>query len=968
MGFLLFVLLVIVLMVWWALRNRIAALESQLSRTEWRANPDLEIRVRELTKRVFQLERAFDQGANVSPVKNTKPEQPSSQQSVKESPEERPIEVSAVPSAEGSLIEVPQIQQPRVAPPTPFPVSSPPPRPTWLGRLRQSAGNEEWEGLVAGNILNKIGALVLVIGIALFLGYSFTRMSAAGRASISALISLALLGTGVLVERRQGYRIFSAGLIGAGWAAAYITSYSIYALPAARVIESPFAGSVVLLAVAAAMIAHSLRYRVQAITSVAYFTAFGALAVTPSTPFATASLIPLAASLLYFAWRFRWHAMALFGLIATYGTCISRANSNAPLYVTETLFIIYWALFESFDILRARRKSAGFGMTWIFPLNTIAFLGLSYRAWSVHAELDMWRMAALSSALFLLSAVLRFPLPLESADISNRDPLSRVRAGSYEAPLTISSVLAGLAILGRVPGLWATVFLACEAEIIYLAGVRFRSQFLRGLGGFGFVVSLGKLLSRGDSGLRTSVLSLSLHRWTPPALFSVFLFYLNRILWRPNWPFSFAASTLFAVIIASETNQHLTGICLLAFALILFEVGVRKALIEFRIQAYLAALSGVMAALLMGHFGPHPSASIWGSCAVVAIECWLFTARILLTPADTIDSEERARVRDFFAAIGSLFAAVTLWMVLPGWPTCLAWTALALTWIQVGFALEVPSFRWIGNAAFLAAYSRLLGINLFEIARTDLLRHLMIPLVILMALYYLSNRLERSPAAEEQTVPRVYSWLAAVLALRVTYLAVNPLSLAPSWAALAILYFIAGLRTRSIDFRAQSYCVTLLVVLRCFSTNFVSSESLSLAPRIVASSICVALFLVAQFLAAKNTASLTGVERHARPFFSLVAVLLLTGLLFHEVSGSLLTMAWGFEGLACLSTGFALRERILRLEGLGVLLLCILKLFLYDLRNLETVYRILTFVALGLILLAVSWIYTRFRIQIRRYL
>ena len=62
------------------------------------------------------------------------------------------------------------------------------------------------------------------------------------------------------------------------------------------------------------------------------------------------------------------------------------------------------------------------------------------------------------------------------------------------------------------------------------------------------------------------------------------------------------------------------------------------------------------------------------------------------------------------------------------------------------------------------------------------------------------------------------------------------------------------------------------------------------------------------------------------------------------------------------------RARILRLQGLALLLICILKLFLYDLRNLETIYRILSFVALGVILLCVSWIYSRFRQNLRRLL
>ena len=55
-------------------------------------------------------------------------------------------------------------------------------------------------------------------------------------------------------------------------------------------------------------------------------------------------------------------------------------------------------------------------------------------------------------------------------------------------------------------------------------------------------------------------------------------------------------------------------------------------------------------------------------------------------------------------------------------------------------------------------------------------------------------------------------------------------------------------------------------------------------------------------------------------------------------------------------------------SGLGLLLLCIAKVFFYDLRNLETFYRILSFIGLGLILLAVSWVHTRFQEQVRKLL
>jgi uncharacterized membrane protein len=80
------------------------------------------------------------------------------------------------------------------------------------------------------------------------------------------------------------------------------------------------------------------------------------------------------------------------------------------------------------------------------------------------------------------------------------------------------------------------------------------------------------------------------------------------------------------------------------------------------------------------------------------------------------------------------------------------------------------------------------------------------------------------------------------------------------------------------------------------------------------------------------------------------------------------TLAWGLEGSALLAAGFPARERALRISGLAVLLLCILKLFLNDLGQLEPLPRILSFVVLGMLLLAVSWAYTRFKPQFRRFL
>ena len=66
---------------------------------------------------------------------------------------------------------------------------------------------------------------------------------------------------------------------------------------------------------------------------------------------------------------------------------------------------------------------------------------------------------------------------------------------------------------------------------------------------------------------------------------------------------------------------------------------------------------------------------------------------------------------------------------------------------------------------------------------------------------------------------------------------------------------------------------------------------------------------------------------------------------------------------------FGFPVRIHPLFWLVALLLgCILKLFVWDLRHLETLPRICSFIVLGVILLGVSWIYTRFRERVAKFL
>ena len=62
-----------------------------------------------------------------------------------------------------------------------------------------------------------------------------------------------------------------------------------------------------------------------------------------------------------------------------------------------------------------------------------------------------------------------------------------------------------------------------------------------------------------------------------------------------------------------------------------------------------------------------------------------------------------------------------------------------------------------------------------------------------------------------------------------------------------------------------------------------------------------------------------------------------------------------------LTVGIIRRSKLLRVMALLLLGLTIFKVFLFDLSSLDRLYRIISFIVLGAILLAVSFLYQRYR-------
>ncbi len=706
-----------------------------------------------------------------------------------------------------------------------------------------------------------------------------------------------MLAAGMIFEHREGYRTFSYGLIGGGWAALYTTVYAMYAVPAAKVLDNALAATVLLLAVVAGMIVHSLKYRSPAVTGLAYFLAFTALAISEATTFSVIAAIPLAASLLYVARRNSWDRFAIFGLVATYVTCGLHEDTGAALWQTQALFLIYWLVFEAFDLIRAD--------AWLLPLNALGFLLLSGAKWSHSAPQDMWQLAAGAAALYLGST------------------LVRARFDRWRPAVLLNAALATTAILLKLQSQWVPLALLIEAELYYLAGVRFRSAYLRTLAGVIFSLELAVLLI-------ADVGKLPPHTWEPVAALNVLAFYLNRALQVSEVWYGYAAAAMAALITGFEIQAPWRERVWTLMAIGPFAFGWWRRLFDFRVQGYGLALLGAAAIAV---FPPHTALSfaIGSAVAYACVHCTLWSG------PDGLGDTERETLRSASSFATTLGAVALVWRVIPGEYLGIAWLGLALLMLEAGLRDLPHEFRVQACLVGMVGATRVIAFDLSS----------MLALTSAMLSYAFALR-ARSEARGRVTDAAVFP--ATLFLMAGLHAALPAVGISASWAVVALL--LAEFERPSL--RIQSLIVSAVVFTRCIAVDLTSSHAVAaIAPVIVC-------FWAAMLRRPRGS--------RTRLYHSLLATTLLAALIYQEVSGSVLTVAWGLEGAILLAAGFALLDRVPRLSGLALLLGCILKLFLWDLRNLDTLPRIFSFIVLGLLLVGVSWVYTRFRDQVRRYL
>ncbi|MCL2517235.1 MAG: DUF2339 domain-containing protein [Oscillospiraceae bacterium] len=79
-----------------------------------------------------------------------------------------------------------------------------------------------------------------------------------------------------------------------------------------------------------------------------------------------------------------------------------------------------------------------------------------------------------------------------------------------------------------------------------------------------------------------------------------------------------------------------------------------------------------------------------------------------------------------------------------------------------------------------------------------------------------------------------------------------------------------------------------------------------------------------------------------------------------QASSMILTFIFGFTALCWVFFGFAKRNNIIRVSGLSLSFFTVIKLFILDLSDLTTEFRIVSYFVMGILLLAISFIYQYF--------
>lgn len=820
-----------------------------------------------------------------------------------------------------------------------------------LENFSRRDGLEVW----LGTHLNKLGVIFLVTGMALLMVNQFQYFAPIFKVLMGLASGAALIATGLWFEKKRELSLYGYVLSAGGWALTYFTAYAAHHIESVRIIHNPVLALVLLMGISLGAVLHFLRLRSELITTISLSLAFLTTCFSSVSLFTLISCAVLVASLVFIVAKMRWYWLYLSGVISTYAIYIffllpnvfhdpwiqsfGLTASQTQFWLTIGFSSLFWAAFggvlmildETTKTRKAILLSAGITNCMAYALTVLGAMDVVYPEKRIAFVLSLALAYAMSA-----SGGMRQSLP----GISTLHRVFALFFASLAVPLQFSKYWVSAIWLLEVP-LLAYVGLKNKMPVYNRFAIALGSiTFLPFLGfdiwnnspvkSLPFPISEGKLLAA--IGTITYLTAFACHRFFEGK---------NGVCSRLYF---FYAATIAAMATLGYSHENFRALSFIVGGGIAAYLGFRLKDTFVRRIGEIGILIGIVAV----NFGPGIYWLDMIAAGLLLVIDWLYRP---------FQTQKLSVVRTFLTlAAVSLLGGLTEKIF--GFEGCaLVWAILSITLLIAGFAVKDKVYRVSALIVLLCSalnfnqYAYLNhSANQFAFAWTNLQATLLSAGAALSAWlhYHPSNR---DFIGKRWNVVFTVSVLMGYIVLQKLISIDLPIDIRPiAYSAASLIPITVGSLAGNATLRLSG------CILGTSSSLYVLGSPP--ASWNVTATVLLAAMNFGHYLSYKNIACRREYEKEFHHGFAMLGTLLLTGVIGAH-AGTWTSLLWALQGLLTLVLGFLAKDKFFRIGGLALLGMVCGKLILIDSATLNMTYRIMSLIAIGLVLLLVSFMYVR---------
>ncbi len=446
---------------------------------------------------------------------------------------------------------------------------------------------------------------------------------------------------------------------------------------------------------------------------------------------------------------------------------------------------------------------------------------------------------------------------------------------------------------------------------------------------------------------------------------------------------SWAAMILLLALTLQEAAFPWVSVTWAVFGVLLLVAATRLKRSEFAFQSVIVSALAVVLTLTVNLFSSEPFGLI-PSLSLRLVTIALTTVCMYFSAWWARRAESISEAAAAYTWAGSFLVWMLLLYELQPMHVALGWALFGLALFECGIFFNSLNLRLQAYVVFASTLIRVFLVNV------DASPHDMTVTTLPLALvfYYVHWRAEMKREdllGEDKNflAAQFLSYFGTITVATVLYFGLDAGWVGAGWAAMALLLIAIAWAASHDILLHHSLLLAMAVLLRTVLFDlpepFIHGVPLmqSRSFHVIAASAALFACMAFAFPLKKRFAtrskprgfaeSLPFVQRPEQVFF-FVPLAMVTALIARDVTQGRVTMAWGIEAVIVFTFALLVGERSFRLTGLGLLLLCVGKILLLDVWRQNKSDRFATFIILGVALLLVSFLYTRYSETIRRYL